>query len=447
MSYEPITLKDGLILRAAAADEIEAIATFNAHLHCPDDVAGEGEMVAQWTRDIANPNHPTAGDPALFTVVVDPAKENQIVSTMCIIPQTWLYDGVPFKFGRPEIVGTLDEYRRRGLVQAQFDWHHRWCDDNGYLVQGITGIPFFYRQFGYEYALNLDGSQRAFEVQLPLKLKEGENEPCTFRDATLEDIPFLMACDAAFNERNRIGVPRDAARWAYEIEGMHHNNIYYRKIVIITDLEEQPIGFYVNPGMLWGKSLTINRLELKADMYWPKVLTAVLRDAWKRGEAWAADRDKETIKALRVSLGENHPAHSMLQRWFKGNYDNYAWYMRVSDLAKFIEIIAPALEKRLEHSTFHGHSGDLKLNFYKDGVKISFDNGKIVSAEAWRASKDDGGSANFPHLTFLQLLFGYRTMEEIHHILPDIYARDADSGELLKVLFPKSVNEELWMVA
>ncbi|MEE4195128.1 MAG: GNAT family N-acetyltransferase [Anaerolineae bacterium] len=447
MTYEPITLNDGLILRAASADDIEAIASFNAHLHCPDDIEGEGEMIAQWTRDIARPNHPTAGDPALFTLVEDPAADNKIVSTMCIIPQTWQYGGVPFKFVRPEIVGTLDEYRKRGLVKAQFDWHHRWCDDNGCLVQGITGIPYFYRQFGYEYALNLDGAVRAFELQLPLKVEEGQPEPCKFRDAALEDIPFLMQCDRAFTERNSISVPRDAACWAYELEGMHTNNIYYRRIVIITTNEEEPIGFYIHPGMVWGTSLTIGRFEMMPGQYWAKMIPAVLRDAWKRGVQYAAEKEGGACKSLRLTLGENHPAHSLLSHWFKGEYDHYGWYLRVSDLPKFIETIAPALEKRLENSLFHGYSGELKLNFYKDGLKVTFDGGKIVSAAAWRESGDDRDSARFPELTFYQLLFGYRSLKELHHIYPDTYARDEEHVELLKVLFPTTKNEELWSIA
>ena len=448
MTYEPITLKDGLILRAATAKDIEAIAEFNATLHAdPSDGPEEGNMLRQWTRDIAADNHPTAGDPALYTVVIDPAKENKIVSTMCMIPQTWEYDGVPFKVGRPELVGTLEEYRHRSLVRAQFDWHHKWCDDNGVLVQGITGIPYFYRLFGYEYALNLDSAIRAYEPQLPLKLQEDEKEPCAFRDATVEDIAFLMECDKAYGERNLIAVSRDETHWQYEIEGMHPTNIYNRQVVIIS-VDEKPVGFYIYPTELYGGNFSISRFELLPDTpMTAKIIPAVLRNAWQRGKEMAEGDENKEIKGIRLSLGENHPAQALFRHWFKGGYRPYSWYIRVSDLPKFFLIIAPALEKRLENSLFHGYTGDLKLNFYKDGVKVVLDNGKIVSAEPWRESKDDKDSARFPNLTFLQLLFGFRSMKEINHMYPDCYARNAEQAELLKVLFPKKKNEELWMVA
>ena len=61
---------------------------------------------------------------------------------MNLISQTWAYEGIPFEVGRPELVGTLPEYRNRGLVRAQFEEVHRWSAARGELVQGITGIPY-----------------------------------------------------------------------------------------------------------------------------------------------------------------------------------------------------------------------------------------------------------------------------------------------------------------
>jgi hypothetical protein len=36
---------------------------------------------------------------------------------MNLISQIWAYEGIPFGVGRPELVGTLPEYRNRGLVR------------------------------------------------------------------------------------------------------------------------------------------------------------------------------------------------------------------------------------------------------------------------------------------------------------------------------------------
>ena len=92
--------------------------------------------------------------------------------------------------GRPELVGTLPEYRNRGLVRIQFEEIHKWSAERGELVQAITGIAFYYRLFGYEMALDLAGRRFGYESNVP-KLKDGETEPYLIRRATEADLPFV----------------------------------------------------------------------------------------------------------------------------------------------------------------------------------------------------------------------------------------------------------------
>ena len=66
----------------------------------------------------------------------------------------------------------------------------------GQPVQAITGIPYFYRQFGYEYALDLEGGRVAFPASIPAA-PSGEPEPYALRDATSADIPFIGALYAS----------------------------------------------------------------------------------------------------------------------------------------------------------------------------------------------------------------------------------------------------------
>jgi predicted acetyltransferase len=69
----------------------------------------------------------------------------------------WEYGGIPFGVGRPEIVASDPGYRERGLVRAVFELLHARSAALGHMAQGITGIPYYYRQFGYEYALDQGG--------------------------------------------------------------------------------------------------------------------------------------------------------------------------------------------------------------------------------------------------------------------------------------------------
>src|SRR5215213_5710787 len=98
-------------------------------------------------RDLLTRPHATL-KPDDFTIVEE-TSTGRIVSSLNLIPQTWMYEGTEFGVGRPELVGTLAEFRGRGLVRAQFDVVHQWSAARGHMVQGITGIPYYYRQFGY----------------------------------------------------------------------------------------------------------------------------------------------------------------------------------------------------------------------------------------------------------------------------------------------------------
>ena len=201
-------LGDGLILCRSMIGDADALAEFNSRIHSDDGFDRPDLRVGAWTRDLVGRPHPTFHSDDC-TLVVE-AASGAIVSSMNLIPQTWAYEGIPFKVGRPELVGTLPEFRNRGLVRAQFEEVHKWSTNHGDLVQGITGIPYYYRLFGYEMGLELAGGRTGFEPQLPA-LKDGENEPFKIRPATEADIPFIMDTYAHGCRRKLGWLPPDSA--------------------------------------------------------------------------------------------------------------------------------------------------------------------------------------------------------------------------------------------
>ncbi len=237
-STNPIikNLGAGLILRRSSPADAEALAEFCGLIH--SDVPGKSDdLIAAWTRDLLTRPHPTfhAND---FTVIEETAT-GRIVSTLNLISQTWTYDGIPFKVGRPELVGTLPEFRNRGLIRLQFDEIHRWSAERGELVQAITGIPFYYRLFGYEMALDLDGARSGSEMNLPL-LKAGESEPYVFRPAGEADIPFMTEVYDCSCRRYPVACARDAALWRYELFG--RSKLVASVFLIIEKLNGEPVG-------------------------------------------------------------------------------------------------------------------------------------------------------------------------------------------------------------
>ncbi|MBI1877990.1 MAG: GNAT family N-acetyltransferase, partial [Chloroflexi bacterium] len=138
------------------------------------------------------------------------------------------------------------------------------------------------------------------------------------------------------------------------------------------------------------------------------------------------------------ALGLAHPAYEAFDAKLGPFQQPYAWYLRVADMPGFIRHIAPVLERRLSASVMAGFSGELKITFYRCGLRLVFADGRLAEAADWAPPESDQpwDGAGFPALVFLQLLFGYRSLDELRYAFPDCWA-DEEPTLLLNALFPK----------
>jgi hypothetical protein len=208
----PHDLGDGLVLRVATPDDAEPLAQFNGHTFGREHF---DELLAAYTRHYVSESHQIIGPSNVL--IVEDTRVGKIVSTMCLIPQTWTYAGIPFPVGRPEVVATDPEYRNRGLVREQFKTIHALSDAMGHLVQGITGIPYYYRQFEYEFALDLGGGRLCYFSNVPA-LKADETEPYRLRAMTCDDIPFIAPLYDRECARSLVACPRPEWLWRYWLD-------------------------------------------------------------------------------------------------------------------------------------------------------------------------------------------------------------------------------------
>ena len=209
-------LGDGLILRRATMADAEALVEFNSRVHSDDGWDEPDEPIGTWVRDLLIKPHPTV-KVGNFTIVED-TKTGKIVSSQSLIPQVWSYAGIEFGVGKPELIGTHPEYRMRGLMRAQLEVIHQWCVERNLVVQVIAGIPWFYRKFGYEMALELGGSRSGYVPSIP-KLEKGEGEPYRVRPAASEDLQLIAEMYDYGRKRGLVSCVRDQALWRYELEG------------------------------------------------------------------------------------------------------------------------------------------------------------------------------------------------------------------------------------
>jgi hypothetical protein len=207
-----------------------------------------------------------------------------------------------------------------------------------------------------------------------------------------------------------------------------------------ADKSGEPVGYFQHSHFLRGTNLSASWYELKPGVSWLAVTPSVVRYLWSRSQDYAKLEGKPCA-SFGFMLGTGHPVYEALAWSLPDVHDAYSWYLRVADVPGFLNHIKPALEKRLAESIAVGHSSELKISFYRDGLRIVIEKGRLAVIERWMPTAKDGGVLAFPGLTFLQVLFGYRSFDELHRSFADCWCDREEAQALIKILFPKKISD------
>ncbi len=421
-------------MRRGRADDAEALAEFNASVLSDVDDEARAADIRVWTLDLISGRHPCF-DPEDFTVVEDRAT-SAIVSSLALISQTWSYDGITFRVGSVDLVGTHPGYRGRGLVRAQMDVAHGWSAARGEMAQVVGGGFPFYRQFGYETAVEWLGGRAGDRADVP-ELAKGAAEAFQLRPATQADLSYVSKLYRRGMERYLVSCERDKQMWRYELEGRNdreHHRVAFR---IILSPEGEPVGLLLHWPRLIAGEVWVRACELSSGGSWPSASGSVLRYLRATGEAYSAS--EPWSRTIAFMLGTEHPiygARPELSREIRP----YSWYVRVSDVPRFVRHLAPVLEQRLALGS-KAYAGELLISFGTDGMRVVFDRGRLAQADGWTPPQNhdprpDRPDAVFPGLTFLQFLFGFRSLSDLEYAFPDLEVNSDEARELLETLFP-----------
>jgi len=443
----PRLINETLQLRTARPEDAEKLADFNARIHSDDGPEKPDDKVAAWTRDLLAGKHPTFS-PSDFTIVEE-LRTGKIVSSANLISQVWSIGRIEFGVGRPELVGTLPEYRRQGLVRIQMDEIHRWSAQRGEVLQAITGIPNYYRQFGYEMCLNLGGGRTGYAPHVPA-LEKGQKEPYVIRPAVEADLPFIQEVYSQGQRRSLVQAVWSLELLRHELLEKSAKNVNRQEFHIIAPAADkkstgEPVGFLAHPPFLWGPVMAATIYEIKPGISWTAVTPSVVRYLWRTGQQFAR-RERGACEAFAFWMGADHPVYHTIGDRLPHTRKPYAFYIRIPDLPGFVRTLAPVLEGRLRGSVCSGYSGALKLTFYRGGLKLVFHEGSLVKVEGWEEAPDSRPEAAFPDLTFYQLLFGYRRLDELRYAFADCWVNEDRGRPLLEALFPYQPSD-IWPIS
>jgi hypothetical protein len=254
------------------------------------------------------------------------------------------------------------------------------------------------------------------------------------RPVVQDDIPRLQALYPRHCGDSLLVCVRDADTWAYELFAANRDTPGGRTVYMIEDREATAVAYaqiFVHKG-----TFRVREFGVQEGRSWRDIALFVTRELKKRADKRNQERDKP-ITHIEFNLGEQHAIYDALGQQLEQAQKPYAWYMRVPDLPRFLQTIAPELDRRLAGSVMAGYSGSLRLNLYRTGWKLNFKEGQMAGIEPYQADAFYDSDAVFPELTFLHLLLGHRSFTQLDSAFADCFALNPEAAVLLNCLFPR----------
>ena len=262
---------DGHILKwATQPHEVESYAALTSRVFRTDAQAPDNAFIAQHSREICASDHPL-GDTPNCAIVIGP--DETVVAGAVLQRMPMDYAGIRLQVGRPEIIATAENARRRGYVRALFKLLHAKSSARGDHLQGITGIPYFYQQFGYRYAIDYDGNATVAFTDV------GASAPLhaiTLQRATPDDYnDFVAWYDADRLQRGLLATtPIDASYFRFLMgtsQSTHNWRIY------LALHEQQRIGYVIVGRANWDQHLVVHGCAFVRDYGWAHTLPGLMQ--------------------------------------------------------------------------------------------------------------------------------------------------------------------------
>ncbi|MFI9553393.1 GNAT family N-acetyltransferase [Nonomuraea endophytica] len=392
-TINPVPLPGGLELRQARPADLDQISALLAERGEPVDAVDHRLVVED----------PEAGWEACAVV----ADGDRVVSTATLLDENVRIGGVRLPAGQVELVATERAYEGRGLVRALMRWAHERSAARGHVIQTMIGIPYFYRLFGYEYAIDIPP---ALSVR---GLPRGEGTPA-LRRAEPSDLPALQKLQDAAQSRFDVAMPHSAAcsRWLLAHDGSSTWVLERDGAVVASGRTSPP-----DDEILLAEAAA--RDEVAA------------RDLLRGVAALAPGAE------LRVVHRAGTVTAAAWQAFVKDEPREQAeqYYVRIPDVAALLDRLRPLLWRRLTEAGVDHAGRDVVLSTFGAHYRIPVGAdglGEVTAGGPMQGPGAVGGAGVAPDY-LPALVFGPHGMDGLTRIRPDVYAGEE---ELFRALFP-----------
>ncbi|MDF1595544.1 MAG: GNAT family N-acetyltransferase [Acidimicrobiia bacterium] len=338
---------------------------------------------------------------------------DRVVSTLGLFSSRTHIGSVVVPSSAIEFVATATEFEGRGLVRRQLELVHRISSERGDLVQWMVGIPYFYRRFGYEYAVPTPDT---IDITPPIP---GGADDVTFRMASIDDLDHILALQDHAASSAMMVAEHDGLMWSWLIASP-----VYR--VIVAERGDRPVGMmrtYDDDG-------TTLVFDLSAAD--PGTFRSLIGEAGRVGGG----------VTIAMRPGFEDFAADLPTR----TNDGYAYYARVPKPADLLEAIRPELNLRLTGSGLEVDDGELLLSLYRESMRLAIEKGRlgpVATGGRVQAPVSAGGSGVPPDL-IAHLILGPLGALELERRHADVLL--GQQRRLMDALFPpQTVDVQSWV--
>ncbi|MHA3963526.1 MAG: GNAT family N-acetyltransferase [Candidatus Thorarchaeota archaeon SMTZ1-45] len=354
--------------------------------------------------------------------IIENPNSGEVVSCVMLLQNAWTLDGIEVPSVEMEAVGTLNAYRYRGHIHLLNEKFEERAAQLHPVIQTIAGIPYFYRNFGYEYAARLGGGYAVNPSLIP-KIPEGEREPVTFKAVTSRNFKEFLS----FRENHlpwrtwtRKLRPEDAAYLIYETSSDEQEAFFF---YLVKEKGKTAGVFYL---ARWESRLDIVELYLDNHQH----ADAVMRFALTRAQEWGE------IPVRVAPPNQKRVREYVSARVQVMEIGRYAWYVKIPSISRFIETISPLFSDRLRDTEFNGFTGELTITTYKEGYSLSFERGVFKGITESDEKNPMNYNLRIPIDSLTRLLMGYETLDDLTGHEPDVQCA-AEMRPLVRTLFPR----------
>ncbi len=378
------------------------------------NVAVHGEEIKEYIERIYK-EHPKKKDILWF--YIEDNSTGQIISSLTLLPLEWRFEGKLLPVCEMGFVGTLKEYRGKGIMSKLNEFYERVIMERGYLLSGLRGIPYYYRRFGYEFVLSLD---ERFSLS-PNKIPSMELSHIDIRKASRKDIGYI---ENQYNSNsNSFLISNNFDTESFYFKFMNDSYDDSKLSAYIIEENGKPEGYF-----LIGKSFDNEVYTIITPQLSPPQMIKLLQHI---------NENPKEEKDLNLNIAEFSEFGKYILSIGGKLQSNYGWQLKIPDLKRFFESIKVVLENRIEKSKFNNLSKTVIFSDYKQSIELIFNNGKIEAIKSESGYPEvEKCDVRIPGAMLLKLLLGDKTIDEINHIVKDARVNPS-SKNLIKILFPQ----------